>query len=230
MTKPIISLIVLIISIGFSFFYVLPAYKLSQERRGDIASLSKIMSTSGEIKTLIDKTRKNMENIDPAYLSRFEVFLPEKIDAIRFANNIQYIGRKNRIILSDIKVEGPANGTIKSVAPVGVSAAQGVVNTMSLGAKINQAQGPYTMNPSNPTTGEGALVLGKKFVSTRANFTFVSSYETAQLFLNDLEKSLGLINLTDLSFTMLPADAATKNAKTPPTFQYMATIETYSLK
>ncbi|MBI5077832.1 MAG: hypothetical protein HZB11_00480 [Candidatus Yonathbacteria bacterium] len=224
MTKPIISFIVLIISSGFAFFYVVPAYNLSQERRDDIVALSKVLSTSGEIKALIDKTKKNMDGIEPSSLSRFEVFLPEKIDAVRFANNIQYIGRKNRIILSDIKVEGPANGTLKNTAPSGVSVTQGIVNTVSLGAKINQAQGAYTMNP----TIEGkASVSGKKFVSTSANFTFVASYEASQLFLNDLEKSLGLINLTDISFVMLPPDS---KSKAPPTYQYTVAIETYSLK
>jgi hypothetical protein len=223
MTKPIVSFIVLIISIGFAFFYVMPAYNLNKERRGDIASLSKILNTSSEIKMLIDKTKKNLSSIDPSEFARFEVFLPEKIDTVRFANNIQYIGRKNRIVLSDIKVGEPANVSPKSTAPVGISATQGLVNTVSLGAKINQAQGQTDRNL------DSAALSDKKFVTTKASFSFTASYETAQLFLNDLEKSLGLIDITSLSFVMLPVDSKLKTLSSP-NYKYTVTIETYSIK
>lgn len=223
MTKPFISFAVLILSIGFIFFYVVPAYNLNQERRGDILSLTKILSTSSEIKTLIDKTKQNLSGIDPAGLARFEAFLPEKIDAIRFANNIQYIGRKNRIVLSDIKVEEPANDTQKSSTTGGTTATQGVVNTLS----VDQAQGVTTAQ-----TGVGVVTTPGKYATTKATLSFSATYETFQLFLGDLEKSLGLINLTSLSFSLLPGDTTAKNPKTSvaPTYQYVMEIETYSLK
>lgn len=227
MTKPIISFVILILSIGFAFFYVVPAYNLNKERRGDILSLSKILSASGEIETLIGKTKDNLSRIEPAPLSRFEVFLPEIIDPIRFANNIQYIGRKNKIILSDIKVEGPANGISNNGASTGAS--KGLLNKVSLGGQINQAEGAYTMNK---TTEGGAVVSSNKFAVTKASFTFTATYEAFQLLLDDLEKSLGVIDLTSLSFTQAPEDASTKKLKTPPppTYQYTMAIETYSLK
>lgn len=226
MTKPIISFVILILSIGFTFFYVVPAYNLNKERRSDIESLSKILSTSAEIKTLIEKTKTNLSSIEPSGLSRFEVFLPEKIDAIRFANNIQYIGRKNRIILSDIKVEGTSNGTLNNNVSGGAGATQGLVNTISLGAKIDQAQGTNTQSPAQGTVSDG------KYVATKASFTFVATYETFQLFLDDLEKSLGVIDLTSLSFAPIQDDVAAKKSKTPPpsTYQYTMAVETYSLK
>ncbi|MEK7148357.1 MAG: hypothetical protein AAB770_00385 [Patescibacteria group bacterium] len=223
MTKPIVSFITIILSLGFAFFYVVPAYDLNKERRGDIVSLSKILNTSGEIKMLIDKTKKNLSSIDPSESARFEVFLPEKIDTVRFANNIQYIGRKNRIILSDIKVDEPANASPKSTAPGAISATQGLVNTVSLGAKINQAQGQTERNLDSTTSSD------KKYINTKASFSFTTSYETAQLFLNDLEKSLGLIDITSVSFIMLPSDSKLKVVSSP-IYKYTVTVETYSLK
>lgn len=227
MTKPIISFIVLILSIGFTFFYVVPAYNLNKERRGNIESLSNILSTSGEIKKLINETKTNLSSIEPDGLSRFEVFLPVTIDPIRFANNIQSIGRKNRIILSDIKVEGPVSSTQNNSASGGGGSAQGLVNTISLGTKIDQAQGVYTMNTVTP--GE---VSSKKYATTKASFTFTATYEMFLLFLNSLEKSLGVIDLTSLSFSVLPNDASLKTLRAPasPIYQYTMAIETYSLK
>lgn len=227
MTKPIISFVILILSILFTFFYVVPAYNLNQTRRGDVQTLTKILDTSSEIKTLIAQTKTNLSNIDPSGLSRFEVFLPESIDPIRFANNLQYVGRKNRISLSDIKVEGPSKTTQSNSGTGTVSAGQGLVNTMSLSSKINQAEGAIALG-GIPASAES----GKKFVATKASFTFTATFETFQLFLSDLERSLGVINLTSLTFTALPEDASAKKSKTPPspTYQYTMAIETYSLK
>lgn len=227
MTKPIISFIVLLLSIGFSFFYVVPAYNLSQTRRGDIETLAKTLSTSSEIKTLIEKTKRSLGSIDPSALARFEVFLPATIDPVRFANNIQAIGIKNRIILSDIKVEAPGSG-VRSKSATGTSPAQGVANTLSLGAQINKAEAPI---PTAPNVSPGAP-SDKKYETTKASFSFGTTYETFQLFLNDLQTSLGVINITSLSFTQLPEPANATKSKTPPPpmYQFMMTIETYSLK
>lgn len=230
MAKPIISLIVIFLSIGFTFFYVIPAYELNVARRGDVESLAKILNTSEEIKTLIGETKENLNSIDTAVLSRFEVFLPEKIDPIRFANNIQNIGRKNRIIFSELAVESPEDASQKAVYSDGSNrAVQGLVNTISLGSKISQAGGGGT-----DVFSDRGGIPGKKYVTTKATFSFTTTYETFQLFLNDLERSLGVINVTSLSFSPVPADAsdASKKNKTvlAATYQFSMSIETYSLK
>jgi hypothetical protein len=228
MAKPIISFISLILSIGFAVFYVVPAYNLNVERRGNIESLSKILNTSSEIRTLIDKTKINLQNIDPQVLARFNVFLPERIDTIRLANNLQNIGLKDKIILSGIKVTpAGASADTKSDTTSGApSAVQGLVNIISLGAQIDKAQG----SSENTAASVDTSVSGGKYAITNASFSFVSSYETFQLLLNDLEKSLGLINVTSLSFTPVVEDASksTKVSSTPM-YQYQVQIETYSL-
>lgn len=227
MIKPIISFVVLILSIAFGFFYVVPAYNLNVERRGDIESLAQTLKSSEKIKTLISETKSSLGNINTDDLSRFEVFLPERIDTIRLANNVQYIGRKNRIILSDIKVEGAANVAKNGSASNGASVTEGLVSTFSVGAQVDKAEGTNIKKPTDSAT------VDKKYATTKISFTFGSSYETFQLFLNDLEKSLGLFDITSLSFT--PDDKASvggvsKGANSSPTYQYTMTLVTYSLK
>ncbi len=226
MTKPIISFLILFTSIVFIFIYVVPAYNLNVERRGDIKSLERIISQSSEIKPLIDATKTNLGSIEQSGLDRFEVFLPEKIDTIRFANNIQHIGRANRVTLSDIKVEESAGGATQGDARSASTASQGLVKTVSLGAKIDMAAG---------TVGQGVMGTAnkeEKYATTKASFTFTSTFETFQAFLYDLEKSLGLVDVISLSFSPVASDAGTKATKTPPTptYQYSMAIETYSLK
>lgn len=234
MAKIIISLVTIILSIAFMFLYVMPAYSLANERRADIESLTKVLSTSGEIRKLIDKTKRNLSSVEFEGLSRFKVFLPEKVDTVRFANNLQHIGKKNNVLLSDIKVEAQAGSVQNKDTSFAVNVVKEFVNKVSLDAKINQAENVSMqgagVNESTTTNGAGALE--KKYVTTKASFAFTSTHETFQLFLNDLEKSLGLINVTSLSFSLPTESMDTKKSKTPlsPTYQYLMIIETYSLK
>ncbi|HAS84945.1 MAG TPA: hypothetical protein DCS23_02655 [Candidatus Yonathbacteria bacterium] len=226
MTKPIISFVILVLSIGFAFLYVLPAYNLNAKLRGDIESLTNVLSQSKEIKMLIDETKTKLGGIEKSGLDRFEVFLPETIDPIRFANNIQYIGRKNKIILSGIKVEESVNGGVSAGVSSGVTASQGLVSVVSLGAQIEKAQGTLAQS-----TQSGTLTVGK-YATTKASFSFTTAFETFQAFLDDIEKSLGVVDVTSLSFSPVATDTSASTPSTPPptTYQYSMTIETYSLK
>lgn len=223
MTKPIISFVVLILSIGFGIFYVKPEYNLFQERKNDIASLSEILKNSNNIEPLINQTIENLKSIDSAGRSRFEVFLPQRVDPIRFANNLQHIGLANGIVLQNIKVTDAS--TDKQATGGSSGAFQGLVSTLSLGSKIEQAQGSVATNG-------GSTLPQKKYATVKAVFTLTTTYETFKLFLNDLEKSLGLINVTSLSFTPVqePVDPKKTTANVPSHYQYTVEIETYSLK
>lgn len=185
MTNPIISLIVLLLSLGFTFFYVVPEYHSNQERRASVDVLAKALLSTDEIEALINKTKNNLVSIGSTELPRFEVFLPETIDPIRFANNIQTVAGKNGIALKDIRVTSADNADQQDTA-----------NNTSANAKSTE----------------------NKYATTKASFTFTASYGAFQLFLNDLERSLGLIKVSYLEFTATPTE------------QYSMEIETYSLK
>lgn len=232
MNKPLFSFITILLSIGFAFFYVKPEYTLVEGRSANLTTLADIAKGSGRIKKLINDTEKNLNGVDSADLARFDMFLPEVIDPIRFANNIQRIGFTNGVVLENIKVEEPAVGTSKNIGlnSSGQSqqggAIQGVVNTFSMGSKGDQTQ---------RTTLDGMIsgaVLEKKYATTKTSFGFTSTYEAFGKFLFDIEKSLGLINVTALSFHPSIETTDVKKIKrgSPPMYQFTVTIETYSLK
>ncbi|MGB2580343.1 MAG: hypothetical protein WBC83_01480 [Minisyncoccia bacterium] len=217
MTKLIISFIVLVLSAAFAFLYVLPAYNVSKERRADIETLSKNLSTSDEIIQLIADTKNNLNSIESSKLARFEVFLHEEVDPIRFANNIQNIGADNMVSMTSIKVDIPGQDAKQGGALQTGGVAQSVADQLSLEAKLNQA--------------EGTTQAGKKYATTKATITFETSFERFQLFLNDLETSLGLMDVTGLSFVVSSETDETKMAtQSSPNYQFIMTVETFSLK
>lgn len=227
MIKPILSLIVLILSIVFSIFYVKPEYDRVQSARADLGKLSGIAEDTDKIKALIKQTGEILNAVDADVLARFNVFLPEKLDPIRFANNLQSLALKNGIILSGIKVEERKIDTTskpttkpvaKSVDGVGGASSAFSITGQPFGADVGKAT--------------GVTVSEEKYVVTKTSFLFSTTYPGLLLFLKDLEKSLGLINVTSLSFKPLSSSTTDKKPKEALTglYQFTIEIETYSLK
>lgn len=231
MTKQLFSFIVIILSLIFAFFYVKPEYTLMQERRADFANLVETSNISAIVKTLIRETGRNLSSVAPSDLARFSVFLPDVIDPIHFANDLQNLGTMNGVILENIKVTEPKNLDQKST---GVSS-QGVVTQLaqgivSLGSDPKQAQSVVpSENPVVATTNTPSTQ--KEYVVTKASFTCTATYEKFSLFLESLEKSLGLVNVTALSFTpYIETDPQKIKMGGEQAYEFSASIETYSLK
>lgn len=224
MIKPILSLIIIVFSLGFGFFYSKPAYTSIQSARNDLKKLDQTAQSVSEIKKIIAETGKSLSEVDPDGLARFDVFLPETLDGVRFANNLQQIGAANMIILSEIKVEQKENGKKQDK-----SAGSQAANAGAVGKVLTIDKNLAENNSASAKAGTGS---GEKYVATKASFTFAATYSGFLLFLNDLEKSLGLINITSLSFEELATSEEEKSSQKdmPPLYQFSVEIETYSLK
>lgn len=222
MIKPILSLIVIVISAGFAFLYVRPAYERLDTKKADLAMLDETLTNADEVQKIIHETKRNMESITPAEYTRFEAFLPEKIDEIRFVNNLVHMGVQRNIAVGEIKIldtqTGGAGGNTASAA----SATAGVSKVFSL----NQLSDDVTTN--TPSKNDE---LAKDFSSRKVGFSFVASYPVTLLFLGDLERSLGLINVNSLTleeYKDTPKDKKTTGSSVP-LYRSTVEIETYSL-
>lgn len=220
MFKPIFSLIVIALSIGFAFLYAIPEYGRVQERSASLVTLTGIFKDADKIEALISETEQTLNTIDSANRADFEVFLPATSDPIRLANNLQRLGVSNGIVLEDIKVEEAVNDPQKNANSNATGVLQGVTNVFAFGADAQKG--------SEDATGTGE----KNFVATKANFSFVATSEAFHNFLYDTESSLGLINVTALSFVPIQVATDPKKPKqdAPAIYQYTVAIETYSLK
>lgn len=234
MSKSLISLIIIVLSLAAAFLYVKPEYDLMQGHRADVERLNAIFSKSERIEKLIGETKETLDGVGESERESFSIFLPETTDPIRFANNLQYIGRKNGLVLENIVVEESPNGVQKSAGAVPGTAAQeavqGAVNVFTIGRKAELSQAAYEASLAGGGAEAGAT--DKKYIPTRASFVLVTTIGSFEMFLNDLERSLRLINITKLSFSLAPELSDVKKGKKsgPPLYQYAITVEAYSLK
>lgn len=220
MYKPLFSLAIILLSVVFGFMYVKPQYERAQSQRAAIISLDETLGIVGEIETKIENTKKELESISRVDSERFAVFLPEKIDTIRFANDLQRIGKTHRLILADIKIEDPTLSMVAATS-TGAQATKGSVeSTFSLDREAQR----------NDLGGTPQSAVSKKYRTSKASFSVSTSYGDFFNLLADIERSLGLINITSLSFR--PADetnSETNNASSEQLYQYAVELETYSL-
>lgn len=77
-----------------------------------------------------------------------------------------------------------------------------------------------------------AAASAKKYATIKTEFSFTTTDDSFRAFLGDLEKNLGLMNVTSLSFTPAPDGVGSLKVKGSATPEYLYTIaiETYSLK
>jgi len=225
MIKPILSLVVIILSLGFGIFYGKPQYDRVQEKRANLVSLADTSKSIQAIETIIAETGKSLSEVGAEDVTRFNVFLPETIDSVRLANNLQHVGTADNVVFLDIKVEEDKKKLkTKDIQPV--SAMSTLSNVLSLDRSGTQVG----TTPANPS---GAAASNKKYATTKASFSFIATYTDFSKFLKDIERSLGLINITSLSFQEFEGGTVTDGspAKSSVTFyKFAVEFETYSLK
>lgn len=219
MWKPIASIFITLATIIFTVTFVVPEYERVQELRKNIATLD---SVSGDIKTsqvLLDETAASLKNIPQEGENRFSLLIPEVIDHLRFANMLKEMAANRGIVLREIKVSkeqsaalvGGGNGKDES------GLFSNIKNTFSLdqGARTGGVQ-----------AGEPSL-KNRNYVTTQGQISFTATYQGFLFFLSDIEKSLILMDVTELSFSPRK-EGARKSAV--PLYDYQMQVETYSLQ
>lgn len=220
MFKNIFSFAILVFSAIFLFLYVKPLYGLVEKRRADITLLDTARGQASSVKRVIEETEMILGSISPLERARFETFLPSSLDEIRFVNNIVNIARARSIVVENVKIEKkgatdtPGEGTKKSAS------SEGIQRIFSLNKDNSSATG---------VAATGGATSDGRYVATTVQFSFIAPYATVLLFLDDMEKSLGLINVNTLTLKEYAGDGGSARNGVAR-YSVTVEIETYSLK
>lgn len=186
-------------------------------QRANLQVLNKSVTDTEKIKESIDQTVKSLNSVNPLIIKRLEVFLPESVDEIRFVNNLQGISVKNGLVISNILIEDDG----KEIR----------VGGAGMGGNIKRESAPLPQGVALKASSSEE----KKYVTTKIKFDVVARYDGFRLFIDDLEKSLGLINIKSLEFQEYkePSAGVSKTSiikEVVPRYMFKVEIETYSLK
>ena len=192
--KNIISLILIAAAVWIFWSYTDPIYK---EANG-----LKEVRNDYQIKlSQANEFRRKYENLSVAYQSfseadivRLSRLVPDTVDTVRLVMDVSNIAAKQGLLIKNIKISEPTKDTKENTnSPIG----------SPIGAPASSADG-LTL---------GAIRIGatnQDFNSIDLSFSVTGSYERFIAFLQDLERSLRILDVTEVKFST-PTDSLKGN-------------------
>ncbi len=171
MTKIILSFIFAGVAVTLIFGYVKPTFNSAEKIKANTLQYDKALSKAAEIQTRKRTLLSKFNLFNSTNRGRLKKLLPDHVDNVHLVLDIDGIASDRGIRISSVKVQKDAD--IDTDVQMGSSAVG--FSSASIAAQ------PYQ-----------TLVL---------EFSAVASYAEFKLFLEDLERSLRIVDLVDLSIS-----------------------------
>ncbi len=173
--------ILLLISIGLFYTFTSPHYRDVEDLRLTAGEYQNVLQNISEIAETRDRLLVSYEEIPKSEIDRLSKVLPDSIDTVRLAVDLDTIASRYGIFIKNVKVDTGAG-----------------------------------QNSTMITLPESAKPYEKVVVS----FSFVSNYQNFRKFLEDLEKSLRIMNVKAMTFQSSEAGL----------YDHQLSVETYWLR
>ncbi|TSC86149.1 MAG: Uncharacterized protein G01um10148_655 [Parcubacteria group bacterium Gr01-1014_8] len=187
MSRTIIAIAGLAMSVAIFFFYTKPTYDQTRVLQAQITEYNQALDKAGELQRLKQSLLSRYNAFDPQDIERLHKLLPDHVDNVRLVLDLDNIASRFGLGLQNVVIGTPAEAT-KTVS--------GVI-------------------------GGG----NRAFDSLTFKFTTSGSYESFVQFMEELEKSLRIVDLVSLSM-----NAEGQQTQVNPTYRYDVTVRTYWLK
>jgi Tfp pilus assembly protein PilO len=173
--KNIISILVIIASIGIFFGVVKPKYADIKVQREEVESYKDTLEESKKLDAMVKSLETQINSLDRENMSKLEKLIPDTISNVNLIIDINNIAANSGLTLRNIELKEVASGKSNSKA---------------------------------------------LYDSIDLSFNVSASYESFLSFLGTLERSLRLVDITNISFA--PGDA--------DRYDFKVTVRTYWLK
>lgn len=199
----IVALVLLAASVWGFFGFVTPRYEAVKALKDERIAYQAALDKARELDALRGQLVSKYNSVSAGDLARLSKLLPDSVDNVRLIININNVANRYGMVIKDIKIDQPA-GTLgrSSSAP---NAASGVIAGQPGGA-VSPGPSNYSVLPS--------------FEFLNMSFSVSGPYGSFKGFLSDLERSLRVVDVTSISFTVGKGDFSTYDFK----------IKTYWLK
>lgn len=174
--------ILLIASAGLFFAYVNPTYRGLDVQKAEVARLDEALNKAKELQAIRDKLLAKYNTFSSEDLERLRKLLPDHIDNVRLIIDMDNIASRYGMTITKVG--------IKRSEETDNDAASSVVS-----GEAASLQRDFTAPERQGTSLESPLG------TVDLSFTVSGTYETFLAFLRDIERSLRLVDIVDLSFT-----------------------------
>ena len=176
------AIALLLLSVGLFYTFTNAEYKEVKELQALANEYEDVLDEAEDIMKLRDKLLDTYSTISKSEIDRLNKVLPDNIDTVQMALDLDGIASRYGISIKSIKTTTDAS----------------------------------IIDPTLTVLPEYAAPYDRANVS----FSFVSDYDNFKLMLNDLEKSLRIMDLKAVSFRALESSL----------YEYSISVDTYWLK
>lgn len=215
--KNLTPIVLILIAIGLFFFHIEPTYS------GDITSKRelekqylKALETAERISIVQGRLVESYNTISAAEFTRLQKAIPKEIDEIQLMIDINAIALEHGLVTENIAVSGGGNTGESS---------EDSFNDVGGGGFVDGADdfAPVTFGPQN-----------NALLETSVGFSVTTDYDTFLRFLQDVERSLRLIDVTNITIDSgssgSGAEGGVTQVSSGDVLTYNLTITTYSLE
>jgi len=181
MFRALIPIVGILIAVGLFFTYVQPTYREVQAVRAETAQYAEAITHALELQRRVSELKTRQNSISLADLERLEALLPDEIDEVAFLVDLNALVGKHTLGLGDILVVD----------------SEDVESTNAPRSRRGSTEEEEVLQPAEG--GVDTAARGK-YRTLDVHFAVVGTYQDFRTFLSDLERSLVLMDVTDISF------------------------------
>jgi len=195
MSRLIFSSILIIVAIAVFFSFIDPEYKEIKELKIEDGQFDEALERSKELQTIRDELLSKYNTFSTDELDRIEKLLPDNVDNIRLILDLDGIASLYGILIQNVSISDGGRGKSGTEKVIGDEIA---------------------------SSGVIAVTSQNKLGRIDLSFDVTASYDVFKLFLKDLEKSLRIVDIKNLS---IGSKSDSNNL-----LSFKITIRTYWLK
>lgn len=198
MFKALTPIISIIVAVGLFFTYIRPTFQDVKAIQDETAEYAQAVEKASELKRRIAELKAQQSAIPLADLERLEALLPDRVDEVAALIDVDALAARHNLILGDIKVvdqKGTDSKGSQATQPGPITPAPGAMPGLA------GASGAAT-----PQDAEGGAIRGQ-YATLDIGFSVTGAYNDFRLFLEEIEQSLVLMEVTKITFTESEGDA-----------------------
>jgi hypothetical protein len=192
-------ILALIVAIALFFTFIEPQYAEYQKVGVQVEEYSKALESAAELERRISELKRDRDNIEVGDQAKLDTFLPKKIDSVKVVMLLDKLAETHDLSIGQISVGGRGQS-----APA-------------------QGKTAFSDTDEKQKSENDSALAGLEPLPI--NFSLTGKYKNYRAFMLDAEKSLGLIDITNLSIGEMKVGDISSFTVTIAMYQYPQVLQ-----
>lgn len=196
MAKTLTPIISMLIALALLLTYVKPSFEEIKSVQSETQDYTEAIDRSEALHARVNELIMRQNSFSPADLERLEALLPDQIKEVSLMLDIDALSKRHNLTFGNILLENTGEDNVK---PLPETVTRSVLR-----------------DPGNPAAGsrEETVTIPRYYTPVDISFAVTGTYTDFKSFIADLERSLVLMDIMDLTVSATEGDLTTYSVTT----------------